>query len=87
MRISTQASKFIAKRDRKTQEEIAAAFRFLENVSPFRHSNPKTIRALHGKLEGYYRFKIGDIRIVYAVNPSTRIIEIVNIDNRGDVYK
>lgn len=86
-RISSRARKFITKRERKTQEEIAAALDFLTTVSPFHHPNPKAIRRLHGKLEGLWRFRIGSIWIVYRVDEALRGIEIVNIDDRGDVYK
>jgi len=85
-RIAAHASKFIAKRDRKMQEAIADAFDYLQG-SPFRHSNPNTIRRLHGQLEGLYRYQIGKIRIIYSVDVTRRVIEILNIDNRGDVYK
>lgn len=75
------------KRDRKTQEEIAAAFAFISNESPFHRPNPKTIKRLHGPLEGLYRYRIGRIRIVYSVDETARTIDIVNIDDRGDIYK
>lgn len=52
-RVSARARKFLMKRDRKTQEEIAAAFAFISNESPFHHPNPKTIKRLHGPLEGF----------------------------------
>jgi len=87
MRVAAQARKFLAKRDRKTQATIAAALDFLSTVSPFHHPNPKAIKRLHGELEGFYRFRVGRIRIVYSVDSAARTIEIVNIDDRGDVYK
>jgi mRNA-degrading endonuclease RelE of RelBE toxin-antitoxin system len=63
-RLSSQARKFLAKRDRKSQYQIAAALDFLSSVSPFHHPNPTTIKRLHGKLEGLYRFRVGRIRII-----------------------
>ncbi|MBI3537923.1 MAG: type II toxin-antitoxin system RelE/ParE family toxin [Chloroflexi bacterium] len=86
-RVSNRTRKFIAKRDRKTQKEIAAAFDFLCAVSPFHHPNPKTIRRLHGELEGLWRYRLANIRIIYGIDEDTRSIEIVSIDDRGDVYK
>lgn len=86
-RIASRAAKFLAKRDRKSQKEIADAFDYMCNVSPFHHPNPKTIRRLHGEFEGLYRYRIGKIRIIYEVDESARTIEILNIDDRGDVYK
>ena len=55
-KISTQAKKFIVKRDRKMQKEIADALDYLA-ASPFHHPNPKTITRLHGNLEGFLRFR------------------------------
>lgn len=86
-RIASHAVKFIAKRDRKSQKEIADAFDFMRNVSPVHHSNPKTIRRLHGEFEGLYRYRVGKIRIIYSIDKVAHIIEILNIDDRGDVYK
>ena len=33
-----------------------------------------------------YRYRIGDIRFVYQVDRDNRLIRIVQIDNRGDIY-
>lgn len=42
------------------------------------------------KLQGYdnlYRKRVGNIRILYSIKETLKIINIENIDNRGDVYK
>lgn len=41
------------------------------------------------KLKGYnlYRLRVGDYRIIYAIDNGIHLINIENIDNRGDVYK
>ena len=68
------------------QAAIAEAFGYISNVSPFRHPNPTTIRRLHGKRRRQYCYRIQDIRIVYQVDLQRREIEILEIDNRGDIY-
>ncbi|MCH8294597.1 type II toxin-antitoxin system RelE/ParE family toxin [Candidatus Poribacteria bacterium] len=68
------------------QAAIAGAFDYISNVSPFRHPNPKTIQRLHGKRRGQYRYRIQNIRIVYRVDRQRQEIEILEIDNRGDIY-
>jgi mRNA interferase RelE/StbE len=85
-RISHAAERFIHRRDRIVQETIAQAFEYISTVSPFRHPNPTTIRQLRGKRQGQYRYRIGDIRIVYRVDRVRREIEVLEIDNRGDIY-
>ncbi|GKH34107.1 type II toxin-antitoxin system RelE/ParE family toxin [Muricomes sp. OA1] len=41
------------------------------------------------KLKGYdlYRMRIGNVRVIYSINKEVKIINIENIDNRGDIYK
>ena len=41
------------------------------------------------KLKGsnLYRLRVGDCRILYTIDDAIRLIDIENIDNRGDVYK
>jgi mRNA interferase RelE/StbE len=86
-RLSSQARKFLAKRDRKSQHQIAAALDFVSSVSPFHHPNPTAIKRLHGKFEGLHRFRVGRIRIIYSVDQSVQSIDIISIDDRGDAYK
>ena len=44
------------------------------------------VKRLHGhKNPPLYRLRVGSYRIVYCVEPDT--INILRIDNRGDVYK
>ena len=83
--LPTKVENFIRRLDRETQERINLAFAYITG-SPFRHENPATIRKLHGKKKGFYRYRIGTIRFIYRVNSSKRLIRIVQIDNRGDIY-
>ena len=41
---------------------------------------------LKGKLEGKYRYRVGNPRIIYEVHDEERIIRIATIDDRGDAY-
>lgn len=36
---------------------------------------------------GYFRLRVGDYRVIYTVENDKLIVRIVNIGNRGDVYK
>jgi mRNA interferase RelE/StbE len=85
-RIAPSAANYLRRLPRKQQEAIAEAFDHLRNVSPFRHTNPTVIRPLKGQYKGLWRYRVGDIRIIYTVDEEKRIIRIVAIDSRGDVY-
>lgn len=37
-------------------------------------------------LEGLLRLRVGDVRIVYQIDASNKVINIIDIDNRGDIY-
>lgn len=42
---------------------------------------------MKGDWEGFYRLRIGNIRIVFLVDFDSSEIEIYTIGSRGDVYK
>ncbi len=83
--LPTKVENFIRRLDRETQERINLAFEYIVG-SPFQHENPTTIRRLRGKKKGFYRYRIGSIRFIYRVDRNKRLIRIVQIDNRGDIY-
>jgi mRNA interferase RelE/StbE len=37
--------------------------------------------------EDFHRVRVGDYRIVFAIDASTRVVFIVKIGHRGDVYR
>ena len=74
---------FIKRRDRATQERINSAFAYILR-SPFRHENPTTIKPLYGRKNDRYRIR--DMRFIYRVDRNNRLIRIVQIDTRGDIY-
>ena len=49
--------------------------------------NPLSGEKLRGKLNGYYKFRVGDYRIVYRFDPKEKIVFIVKIEHRQGVYK
>ena len=76
---------FIKRLDRETQVRVNAAFAYIVR-SPFRHENPTTIKPLHGQKKGLYRYRIGNLRFIYQVDRGERLIHIVQIDTRGNIY-
>ncbi|OPX23656.1 MAG: plasmid stabilization protein [Planctomycetales bacterium 4484_113] len=44
------------------------------------------VRRLRGKLEGCYRYRVGDWRVVYQVNEETRTVTVLLIVHRSKAY-
>jgi mRNA interferase RelE/StbE len=81
--LSRKAAKFYRKADTPTVRRLNAAFDHLA-ATPFHHYN---IKPLSGDLQGSYRLRVGDIRIVYSVDDVAKIVFVEVIGFRGDVYK
>ena len=84
--ISTRAASYLRRLPRPQQKAVARALDYLSNESPFHHPNPTVIKPLRGPRKGQWRYRLGDIRIVYTVNQEARTVQILAIDTRGDVY-
>lgn len=72
------AAKFLRKQNRSTQERLLKAINKLPNGTDIK------------RLQGYdnlYRTRVGNIRILYSIKESLRIVNIEDINNRGDIYK
>jgi len=81
--LSKKAAKFYQKVDTVTVRRLNAALDHLA-ADPLHHYN---IKPLSGDLQGSYRLRAGDIRIVYSVDDAVKIVFVEVIGFRGDVYK
>ena len=75
--IEKKAEKFIRKQGKKDQERLLKAVYKLPEGTDMK------------KLKGseMFRLRVGNYRILYAINDGIKVITVENIDNRGDVYK
>lgn len=48
---------------------------------------PQGARLLSGELQGLYRIRIGEYRIVYQVDDVERVVSVVRIRPRGRAYR
>jgi len=78
-----KTAKFYQKADTPTVRRLNAAFDRLAE-DPFHHYN---IKPLSGELEGSYRLRVGNMRIIYSVDDTIKIVYVEVIGFRGDVYK
>ncbi len=85
-RLSTRSEIFDETRPQNTGRNSGRVCFYLKRVS-IPSSKSKDHQTAAWALEGFYRYRVGRIRIVYSVDETARTIEIVNIDDRGDVYK
>ena len=69
--------------ERMTPGTRARILRALEKAQ----DDPLRAKRLRGELEGLFSLRIGQVRIVYEVDPEERLIVIHGIGPRGDVYK
>ena len=81
--LSDRAAIYYEKLPPNLQKRINKAIDFLEE-NPFTGAQ---IKKLTGKLEGLYRYRIGNLRIVYQVFKPESRVAVIEIGTRGDVYK
>jgi mRNA interferase RelE/StbE len=81
--LSPQAQRFFKRCDRPLALKLARCFTTLEQ-DPRRGNN---IKPLAGKFSGSYRYRVGDYRVVYAVDDNAMKITVLTIAHRKDVYE
>lgn len=72
-----EAQKFLDKQDKNKRLRLYKAIYKLPEGTDIK------------KIKGYnlYRLRVGDCRVLYTVDEAIRLIDIEDIDNRGDIYK
>ncbi len=84
IRYSKTALKFLAKLEKKNVKRITDGIQKLTLNPP-----EGDIKALQGDSEGRFRLRIGTWRVIfrYDRNAIPEILMIIDIGNRGDIYK
>ena len=81
--LTKKVKAFYANSDRILAKKLAKCFTTLEQ-NPYSHPN---IKALKGKLKGYYRYRVGDYRVIYEINNQTIQVIVVKIAHRKNIYE
>ena len=81
--LTDTARRFYESVDARLQRRFDRCFRLLRE-SPLRHPNVKPLR---GRWAGYYRFRLGDYRIVYGVDAAERLVIVAAIAHRREAYE
>ena len=84
IKYSKSALKFLAKLDRKSVDRIRDAINGLTRKPPV-----GDIKPLQGIPDNRNRLRVGSWRIIYkyGVENQLEILYIIDIGNRGDIYK
>ena len=64
--------------------------RIVQAIYPRLRENPYSgpnIRRLKGELHSIYRYRIGDYRLFYTIDPERRIVFLLGIEDRKDAYR
>jgi mRNA interferase RelE/StbE len=77
IKLTRKAEKFIKKQDKDTQKRIVKSIVEL----------PKgDIKKLKG-MDEIYRLRVGDFRVLFEKNDQELIIIVIDVGNRGQIYK
>jgi mRNA interferase RelE/StbE len=72
-----------ASADKALAKKIAKCLQQLEQT-PLFHPN---VKALKGDYAGYYRYRIGDYRVIYSVNKEIVKVFALTISKHGEAYE
>ncbi|HLL88803.1 MAG TPA: type II toxin-antitoxin system RelE/ParE family toxin, partial [Tepidisphaeraceae bacterium] len=81
--LSREAQRFYDRADRPLARKLARCFASLER-EPRQGNN---VKALTGPLVGAYRYRVGDVRVVYTIDDRAITVFVITIAKRGDVYE
>ena len=78
--IPKKVNKTVSKFPMKVQQRIDQVFDMLKQ-------NPLAGTKLGGRLSKYYKFRLGDYRIIYSFDAKNSIVIIDKVEHRQGVYK
>ena len=80
--IKSSAYKELAKLPKPEAKKVSAAIDRLA-----KEPRPDGVKKLKGVEEYLYRIRVGDYRIIYSVEDKIRVIDILKIGHRKDIYR
>ena len=67
--------------DRQTAQRILKKLAWLAE-----HADKYPHQALTGKWAGYFKFRVGDYRVIYSLSHQVLLIVVIRIRHRREVY-
>lgn len=80
--VSRKAKRSFEEAEAALQRRFDRCFDQLK-ADPRRHAN---IKPLKGKLAGYFRFRVGDYRVIYRIDDDNQKVFILKIVHRSEAY-
>jgi mRNA interferase RelE/StbE len=65
------------------EKKLDRCFEILK-IDPRNYPN---IKSLKGELSGYYRYRVGDYRVIYEIDDNSKLVTILLIAHRSRVYE
>jgi len=74
------------KETEKLQDRLAHLLQSIEveGIIPF---NELDIKSLKGDWKGFFRLRVGKVRVVFTINSEADELQVYDIDFRGNIYK
>ena len=84
VKVNDKIKKKLAKLDPQNRDRIVD---FLVNTLP-NLNNPRQLgQALQGNLQGYWRYRVGDYRILCEIIDNQMIVYAIEVGHRREVYR
>lgn len=80
LQLAPSVDKNLSKLPKNIQSKIIRSFDKIQD-------NPISGIKLHGELKDYYKFRVGDYRVIYRIDVKKSLILVVKIEHRQGVYK
>ena len=77
IKLTKKAEKFIKKQDKDTQKRLIKA------IVELPEGDIKKLKVL----DEIYRLRVGDFRVIFEKNDNELIVVVIDIGNRGQIYK
>ncbi|MEH2377630.1 MAG: type II toxin-antitoxin system RelE/ParE family toxin [Nostoc sp.] len=81
--IGTDAQEFFESSSASLQKKLDRCFERLK-IEP---RNSPNIKPLKGDLSGYYRYRVGEYRVIYQIDDDLNQVTIILIGHRSRVYE
>lgn len=84
IKLSAKALKQLGKINKPEREQ---AWRFIKETLPTIEKPKSTGKALQGSLKGFWRYRVGNYRLICQIEDTALIILVLEIGHRKDIYK